>query len=206
LSAFANPESPGDPRYLILVILSLFFLVSVILITGAMALDWRGSLRTAGLVVLVILLALTVQATWRLNFHNPGNPVELLVNDPTSPDVRNLVRAIKDFSNQRERDRHTVDITVTGQEDPILAWYLRDFSDLSFVSGSPSSPTPVVITPPQESHFLPDYWGAKFRVQSSWTGGDLPAHDLANWILFRETLHPSTHRVVVMWVAPETER
>ena len=206
LSAFANPDSPGDPRYLILVILSLFFLVSVILITGAMALDWRGSLRTAGLVVLVILAALMLQATWRLVLHRPGNPVELLVNEPTSPDVRNLVSAIEDFSNQRERDRHSVDITVTGGEDTLLAWYLRDFRHLSFVSGSPLSLTPVVITPSREAQSLPNYRGARFRVQSSWTGGDLPAHDLANWFLFRESLYPSTYRDVVMWVGPETER
>jgi uncharacterized protein (TIGR03663 family) len=206
LSAFANPDSPGDPRYLILVILSLFFLVSVILITGAMALDWRGSLRTAGLVVLVILAALMLQATWRLNLHKPGNPVELLLDEPTSPDVRNLVTAIEDFSNQRERDRHSVDITVTGGEDPLLAWYLRDFRHLSFVSGSPLSPTPVVITPSREAQFLPSYRGARFRVQSSWIGGDLPAHDLANWFLFGESLYPLTHRDVVLWVGPETER
>lgn len=206
LSAFANPESPGDPRYLILVILSLFFLVSVILITGAVALDWRSSLRTAGLVVLVILAFLTLQATWRLNLHKPGNPVELLLDEPTSPDVRNLVSAIEDFSNQRERDRHSVDITVTGGEDPLLAWYLRDFSDLSFVSRFPLSPTDVVITPSREAQFLPIYRGARFRLQSSWTGGDLPAHDLANWFLFGESLYPSTHRDVVLWVALETER
>lgn len=206
LSAFGDPEDPGDPRHLMLVLLSLFFLVSVILITGAIALDWKGSLRTGGLVVLVILGGLMVHITWRLNYCKPGNPFELLVEEPTSPDVRNLVQAIEDFSNQREHQRHSVDITVAGGEDPLLAWYLREFRDLSFASGSPWPPARVIITPFEERPSLPDYRGARFRLQSAWRAGDLPAHDLANWYLSRESLSPPTHREVVMWVAPELEQ
>ncbi|MGB3906780.1 MAG: flippase activity-associated protein Agl23 [Anaerolineae bacterium] len=205
LSAFADPEDPGEPSHLILVFMSLLFLLCVILITGTLALDWRGALRTGGLVTLLFLGSLMVQATWRLNYYRPGNPLELLVERPTSPDVRNLARAIEDFSNQQERDRHSVDITVQGQEDPLLAWYLRDFTDLAFLSGSPSSLTPVVIVPIGEPLALPEYRGARFRIQSSWQPEDMPGHDLASWFLFREALAPPTHRDVVMWVALEPE-
>ncbi|TKJ30522.1 MAG: hypothetical protein CEE40_04805 [Chloroflexi bacterium B3_Chlor] len=205
LSAFSDPQDPGEPSHLILVFLSLFFLLCVILITGALAMDWRGALRTGGLVTLLFLGGLMVQATWRLSHYRPGNPLELFVERPTSPDVRNLVRAIEDFSNQQERDRHSVNITVQGQEDPLLAWYLRDFTDLAFAPGSPSSLTPVVITPIGEPLALPGYRGARFRIQSSWQPEDMPGHDLASWFLFREALAPPTHREVVMWVAVEPE-
>jgi hypothetical protein len=153
----------------------------------------------------VALAIFAVHSAWRLNYHQPGNPREIIVEKPTSPDVRHLAQAIEEFSNQQERQRHSVSITATGAEDPILAWYLRSFSHLEFVSGVLSDPTPVVITPLAETQYLEDYRGARFRLQSSWHIAGLPSHDLVNWFLFRESLQPLAHRDVVMWVAPEPE-
>jgi len=202
LAAFANPENPGEPRHLIMVFLSLFFLLCIIVITGALAVDWRGTLRIGGLILLLILAGFTVRATWRLNYHRPGNPLEPLVERPTAPDIRNLVRMIEDTSNQRERERHTIDITVTGGEDPLLAWYLRSFPNLSVLSDSQSSVTPVLITPLGEPASLPDYRGARFRLQSWWRAEGLAGHARLRWYLYREALSPPVHYDVVMWVAP----
>ncbi len=201
LSAFADPEDPGEPTRLVVVFLSLFLLASVILITGTLAQDWRAAIRTGALIILLILGSLTVRTMWRLNHYRPGNPLELLVERPTSSDVRNLVTAIEDYSNQQERDRHSVDVTVQEEQDSILAWYLRDFTDLGFASGSASSPTPVVITPLEEPLDVAGYRGARFRIQSTWQAEDLPGHELARWYLFRETLYRPTYRDVTMWVA-----
>jgi uncharacterized protein (TIGR03663 family) len=204
-AAFGNPDDPGDPRHLALMLLSVFFFLCVVSIVGVLSLDWRTSLRSGGLVILVVLASLTVHATWRLNYHQPGNPFELLVERPTSTDVRNLAKAVEDLSNQREQQRHSVKITVIGEEDPLLAWYLRPFRELQFVSGAGPSPSPVVITPLGETQHLPEYRGARFRLQSSWQAASPSGHDLINWFLFRESLQSPVHRDVVMWVAPETE-
>ena len=205
MAAFGNPLNPGDPRHLALALLSIFFLICVVLVVGVLSVDWRTSLLSGGLVVLLALASLAVHSSWRLNYHQPGNPREIIVEKPTSADVRHLARAVEDFSNQQERQRHSVSITATGEEDPILAWYLRSFAHLRFASGALSDPTPVVITPLTESQYLEDYRGARFRLRSSWQVGDLPAHDLVNWFLFRESLQPLAHRDVVMWVAPESQ-
>jgi uncharacterized protein (TIGR03663 family) len=205
MAAFANPLNPGDPRHLALALLSVFFLFCVILVVGVLSMDWRTSLRSGGLVVLVALASFAVHSAWRLNYHQPGNPREIIGEKPTSPDVLHLARAIEGFSNQQQRQRDSVSITVTGDEDPILSWYLRSFAHLEFASGAPSDPTPVVITPLAESQYLKDYRGARFRLQSSWQIAALPAHDLINWFLFRDSLQPLAHRDVLMWVAPEFE-
>ena len=202
LGAFTNPENPGDPRHLILVLLSVFFLTSLIVITGVLSLDWRSTLRTAGLVLLLITGALMVHTTWRLNYHQPGNPLELLVENPTSKDVRNLVRTIEETSNQRERQRHSIDITATLEESPLLDWYLRDFPDLTFSPGSLPLLSPVVITPLDEPAALSAYRGARFRLQSSWRAESMPAHALLGWYLYREALSPPMHYDIMMWVAP----
>lgn len=201
-AAFANPANPGDPRHLILAILSLFFLLSILLITGALAMEWSSAFHAGGLILLLGVAVLTVHTTFRLNYHSPGNPFELLVDTPTSPDVRNLVRAIEDLSNQQERDRHSIDITVAGAESPLLAWYLREFPDLAFASDPASPFTPVVITPFDEPVSLPEYRGARFRLQSSWQPENMTPHTRLAWYLYAEAVPPPTHREVVMWVAP----
>jgi uncharacterized protein (TIGR03663 family) len=204
-AAFGNPDNPGDPRHLALGLLSVFFVLCVISIVGLLSLDWRISLRSGALVLLVGLASLSVHTAWRLNYHRPGNPLEILIEKPTSSDVRNLAQAIEEFSNQQERQSHSVSIAVTGEEDPLLAWYLRSFPHLSFISGATTSAAPVVVMPQEETGYLPDYRGARFRLQSSWKAMGLPGHDLINWFLFRESLQPPVHRDVVMWVAPDSE-
>jgi uncharacterized protein (TIGR03663 family) len=204
-AAFANPDDPGDPRHLALVMLSVFFVLCVVSFAGVLSLDWRVSVRAGALVLLVGLATLSVHTAWRLNFYRPGNPLEIIVERPTSADVRDLVQAIEDFSNQQQHQRYSVSVVVTGEEDPLLAWYLRSFPHLSFVSGAVTSAVPVVVAPKEESPYLPNYRGARFRLQSSWKAAGLPGHDLVNWFLFRESLQPPVHREVVMWVAPGPE-
>jgi hypothetical protein len=131
--------------------------------------------------------------------------MELLVEKQTSTDVRNLAQAIEDYSNQQEQQRHSVSVAVVGDEDPLLAWYLRSFPHLSFVSGAMTTAAPVVVTSQEETPYLPEYRAARFRLQSSWQASGLPGHDMVNWFLFRESLQPPAYRDVVMWVAPEPE-
>jgi uncharacterized protein (TIGR03663 family) len=204
-AAFGNPDNPGDPRHLALVLLSVFFLLCVVSIVGVLSLDWRISLRAGALVLLVGLAVLSVRTAWRLNYDHLGNPMELLLEKPTSSDVRNLAQAVEDYSNQQEHQRNSVRVAVVSEEDPLLAWYLRSFSNLSFVSEAAASAAPIVVTPQEETPYLPQYRGARFRLQSAWKATSLPGHDLVNWFLFRESLQPPVHRDVVMWIAPESE-
>ncbi len=205
LAAFGDPVDPGDPRHLVLALLSILFLVCIVLVVGVLSMDWRNALRNGGVVVLVTLASLMVHTTWRLNYPRPANPFEILLQNSTSPDVRNLAKAIEEFSNQQQRLRYSVEITVFEDESPVLAWYLRDFPNLAFVSGSISPATPVVITPLADPPYLSGYRGARFRIQSSWAGQDQPGHELVDWFLFRESIQAPVHRDVVMWVAPEAE-
>jgi len=205
LAAFGDPVDPGDARHLLLALMSLLFLVCVVLVVGVLSMDWRNALRNGGVVVLVILGSLMVHTTWRLNYHRPGNPFEILVQSPTSPDVRNLAKSIEEFSNQQERERYSVEITVVEDESPVLAWYLKDFANVAFISRSTSPATPVVIAPLANPPDLPGYRGARFRIHSSWACQDQPGHELVDWFLFRESIQAPVHRDVVMWLAPEAE-
>jgi uncharacterized protein (TIGR03663 family) len=205
LAAFGDPSNPGDPAALTLILLSAFFLLLLVITASLLSQRWRTPLRPGAIVVLLFFGVLMLRTSWLLNHALPTNPYEILQEKTTSIDVRNLTRALEDFSNQQERQRHTIDIAVTGSEDPLLSWYLKDFRSVSYVPEASSSPATVVITPFPSSEQLPDYRGARFRVQSSWRGLDMAAHDLVNWFLFRESVQPPEYREVVMWVAPQEE-
>jgi uncharacterized protein (TIGR03663 family) len=205
LAAFGDPADPGDARRLLLALISLLFLVCVVVAVGVLSMDWRNALRNGGVVALVIVGSLMIRTTWQLNYYRSGNPFEILVQNSTSPDVRNLAKSIEEFSNQEERQRYSVEITVVEDESPLLAWYLKDFANLAFVPGSTSPATPVVIAPLANPPHVPGYRGARFRIQSSWARQDQPGHELVDWFLFRESIQAPVHRDVVMWVAPEAD-
>ncbi len=189
------PYSGGVERILVL-FLVLFFLACVLFLCYS----WLGRevmVRGGMLLLCLVLGALTWRAGWRVNYGM--EMAEPLLGQATSPDIRNLVEALESLSNQRERDRHSIGITVLG-ENPALLWYLRGFPNTDLVSTlTEPITTPVVITP-QEELPLPDYMGQRFRLWSFWSPQGLVGRAFLEWYLHREGLLPLT-RDIIMWVS-----
>ena len=179
-----------------LLFLALFFLACVLFLSYS----WLGrevAVRGGILLLCLVLGALTWRAGWRANYGM--EMAEPLLGEATSPDIRNLVEALESLSNQRERDRHSIGITLLG-ENPVLFWYLRVFPNTDLVSTVTGHiTTPVVITP-QEELPLPNYRGQRFRLWSFWPSQGLGGRALLEWYLYREGLPPLT-RDIIMWVS-----
>ena len=175
---------------------SFFFLACVLFLCHS----WLGrevAVRGGILLLCLVLGALTWRAGWRVNYGM--EMAEPLLGQATSPDIRNLVEALESLSNQRERDRHSIGITLLG-ENPALLWYLRGFPNTDFISTvTEHITTPVVITP-QEELPLPNYRGQRFRLWSFWPSQGLGGRALLEWYLYREGLPPPT-RDIIMWVS-----
>ena len=79
----------------------------------------------------LLLLALTVRASWHAAYRNGDTPVEMLVYTQTSPDLagvyRQIVRSMDELDNPT-----TVTIDGTGGFSWPWAWYLRDRSGVLF--------------------------------------------------------------------------
>lgn len=178
-----------------LLFLAFLFLACVLFLSYS----WLGrevAVRGGMLLLCLVLGALTWRAGWRVNYEM--EMAEPLLGQATSPDIHNLVETLESLSNQRERDRHSIGITLLG-EDPALLWYLRGFQNTDLIS-TITGPiaTPVVITL-QEELPLPNYIGQRFRLWSFWPSQDLDGGALLDWYLYREGLPPLT-RDIIMWV------
>ncbi|MGB5931969.1 MAG: flippase activity-associated protein Agl23 [Anaerolineae bacterium] len=181
---------------ILLLVLALFFLACVLFLCYS----WLGrevAVRGGVLLLCLVLGALTWRAGWRVNYGM--EMAEPLLGQATSPDIRNLVEALENLSNQRGRDRYSIGITLLG-ENPALLWYLRGFPNTDLVSTVTGHiTTPVVITP-QEELPLPNYMGQRFRLWSFWPSQGLGGRALLEWYLYREGLPPLT-RDIIMWVS-----
>lgn len=183
-------------EYIILFFLPLFFLVCVLFLCYS----WLGRevVVRGGIILLCLVLGtFSWRAGWRVNYG--VEMAEPLLGQATSPDLRNLVETLESLSNQRERDRHSVGITVQG-ENPLLSWYLRGFPNTDHISTITGDiTTPGVITS-QEELPLPDYRGQRFRLWSSWPSQGLDGRTFFRWYFYRKGLLPLT-RDIIMWIS-----
>jgi hypothetical protein len=105
---------------------------------------FRNLASLAGLSLVAILLALSIRTGWIASFRNGDTPVEMIVYTQTSPDIvrtlRNVEKAGLDSGAQT-----TIPVTIdntSGFTWP-WAWYLRDYSKLSY-SSFDDQPLPLV--------------------------------------------------------------
>ncbi len=185
-------------------------LVAGFILIGLLVLCWfsfgrEPTLRTGGLVLLLVLTTLTVSTSCYLNYQRSSDPREIMVTSPTSRELFDLVETVEMLSS-REGDSRAIAMTVHQEAGPALAWYLRDFEDVEFVAQlSPSIDTPVVIAPAdeQEPTLGANYSGQDFALASSWKLQGLSGPSLMDWLFYRQapTLVQTDH--LVLWVKQE---
>ena len=182
-------------------------LAAVMLLIGLVAvfIYWSGresALRGGGLAVLLLLGALSSHISFNLNLRWPDEPVELLRPRSTSSDVRQLVSLLEGLSNDRDRYRYSVGITVDSSLAPLLPWYLRSFEQVRVSDVSRGTPdTPVVIAPVEAEPPLGQaYIGQRFRLETSWQFSAGSWRDRWRWYLFRLPPTEPLARDVVLYV------
>jgi hypothetical protein len=175
-----------------------------LLILFAGYLFWVGSgaaLRSAGLAALVFLFVFTWGVTWRLNFVDASNPVEIMAHSPTSTHIRDLVSTLEQLSAWRSGDRHELPVDVVGLRAPAFSWYLRNFRNVMYTDvPTEEGEMPVyVTTESQDPKAIPAaYRGQRFTIRSDWPAAGLRGAGLIRWWLYREaSTAPVDHRVVL---------
>ena len=186
-------------------------LVAVLILVGLFVLYWisfgpKPTLRAGGLVLLLVLTALTVSISCYLNYRRSSDPREIIVASPTSRGLFDLVETVEVVSSRRSGDSRTIAVTVHQGAGPALAWYLRDFEDVEFVAQlSPSIDTPLVIAPAgeQEPTLGAQYSGQDFALTSSWKFQGLSGPSLMRWLFYRQAPTPVQTDNLVLWVKQE---
>ena len=226
LSPFSERSSVGSYIGLGLMLAVIVSLAAL----GYLVLRWVGARNfwsVAAVSFAVLLLALTVRATWHAAYRNGDTPVEMLVYTQTSPDLANVYRQIVD--NLDETDgQTTIAIDGTGGFSWPWAWYLRGRSGVGYTGYS----EPITEAPdaeilllnadnrPRSDDVLADQYGTGVRIPHRWwfpenyrglTLGKLAgaAMDRDSWrtvmdyFLFRELSASLGSSDAVVYVSPD---
>ena len=194
----------GRQNYLFLALAAGFVLIGLLVFCW-ISFGSKPTLRAGGLVLLLVLTALTVSTSCYLNYRRGSDPREIMVTSPTSRDLFDLVETVEMVSS-REGDPRAIAMTVHQGAGPALAWYLRDFDNVEFVAQlSPSIDTPVVIAPAEEQEptLGAQYSGQDFALVSSWKLRGLSGSDLMEWLFYRQAPTPVQTDNLVLWVKQE---
>ena len=226
LLAFAEPE--GRDGYL-----ALGGTVAVILCLAALG-YWisrlvgsRNFWSIAAVSFALLLLALTVRASWHAAYRNGDTPVEMLVYTQTSPDLAGVYRQIVRSLDEADGST-TISIDQTGGFSWPWAWYLRDRSGVMYdccsgpVTEAPDASILLLNADnrPASDDVMAEQYGSGVRIPHRWwfpenyrglTPGKLAraAIDRDSWrtvmdyFLFRELSTSLGSSDVVVYVSPD---
>ena len=123
----------------------------------------------------LLLLALTMRASWHAAYRNGDTPVEMLVYTQTSPDLAGVYRQIV---RNLDEDDGSMPITIdqTGGFSWPWAWYLRGRSDVGYVGYSgpvEEAPDAAVLllnadNRPTSDDVMAERYGSGVRIPHRW--------------------------------------
>jgi hypothetical protein len=177
------------------VVLVLGLIIGYVFWTGP-----RATLRSLGLVALIVLGLVTWGTSWRLNYVLGADPREMMVANPTQPAARDLVNLLEELSLWRSGDKHELPIGVVALDDPVLRWYLRDFRDVRYAEDVGDKPDRSIYIAPAlfaASSLENDYKGEPFEWRGErFTPTGQPT-DWIKWWLYREAAPPESQQIVL---------
>lgn len=198
---FANYSRFGQSLSLVL---SLAVAPLVVLAVAVLVWIWAGgrrTLRAGGLLVLLLCFAAMVHTTWLTSQSADISRQDLLRAVRVEPGVRDAVELLTRYGAQVHGGLYSAPVLVVGDDLDWLAWYLRDFPKVDFVSlfdsaeGYPLVLTPAVLQPPLGGRFV----GQDIAVVSRWAPAGLRGADLAHWLLTRMTQVAPARESIILW-------
>lgn len=220
------------PTFLSLALVSAVLLL-MLMIVASVAQGPGPTLYALGLSTMLALLSFTVAAAWGVSQNRPADPREPLVIEPTATEVRLLTDTLVHLSNEHRGDAHAIDMTVLN-DDPALAWALRDFRQAHLTEATRGPFSTAVIITRQASlelaaglgtpEFGPGgYVGQSFTLRRRWKPGGLACRrhltqapsgqarqldcsSLVRWLIFRHSPTEPTEERVVLWLRQDLAR
>lgn len=211
LAHYARFGAPTD-LVIVLLVVALQILLAAIL---TLALRVDTVLRAFVVGTGIVLLAITLSTGWGVAYVRPADPRELLVREPTAVGVGDLVQTLRDLSWRETGMPTTLPFTLESAPDPVLAWYLRDFSAARRVESPDITQVGrVLVTLRRDLTLLdvPDdveFVGQDFALRRSWNPAEVgcawgwpPRCSAAvGWLLLRRTPSlPVVEQWAVLWL------
>jgi len=193
----------ASPRLLLALLLPLMGLALV-----ALTVTWERSLWRPAVAVLIGLLTLyTLGTGWGLAQLRPNDPREPWVQQPTSEQVRMLVSVLEEASRQRLGMANELPVTVQPTGDDVLAWYLRDFVNVTFtdrLGAQVTTPAVITVESEQPPALGGAYAGTDFVLRTRLLPERPNETDWIRWLVIRSGMLAQPDVRVVLWVQAPT--
>jgi hypothetical protein len=191
-----------DTLHLLLGGMSLLLIVILFFLAGSL---WgtQAALKGIALGVVAFLFVQGAASAWRVAVTNLDNPVELWHVPAANRPLGLLRETVDEISYRDNGTAGRMAFIAQVPEDGAVAWLLRDYTDLRFVSEVDRRATDPLIVAPET--FQPDtlgaaYVGQDFYLTKTWDLGSLRWVDVPLWLLYRESsVAPQVSGRVVVW-------
>lgn len=187
----------------VVAIVTPLFLLAIVLVLWY----WFGREETAWALAVVgfgLVGALLVRNCVSLNLVYARDAREPILVAPSSPDLKDMVVFLEDWSVRRALDQHALSIAAEDGLEPLVPWYLKDFAFLHLLA-SPSSGVDagaVVVSSRDESRLLSGFARTRYRLR---TVSDTPLgnwRQALGWWMLREGGGPVRADSIELWVQP----
>jgi len=173
---------------------------SLMLIFG-MEWSWFVALDAVALAAAIVSSSIMLQAAWRLNFSKQDAGVRIVWNSSTvSPGMPLMLATLENASLAVSGFPHEINVQVSGEIPPSMAWGLRQFPRESgeFVPGRGA---PAALLTPEsqpEVQLLAEYFGQAFELTAlpGWEGS-LPPEIVRWWVLNEAPADPQRW---ILWI------
>ncbi len=163
-----------------------------------------AALRSAGLGLLVFGLVTSLGSGWGAAVTKAESAVELWHTEATGREVFVLRDTLDELSRRETRGVPRIPLFVLAPEDGVIAWTLRDYTEIQFITDASEARTQEFALLPMlaESPALGGaYVGQDFIVSRSWNLQTLQGLDILAWWMQRRTRFPDLpSQTMVLWL------
>jgi hypothetical protein len=171
--------------------------------------DTRTAWRGTGLGLLALTLLIATGHSGMLAFTRADSAYEPLNLAPAQPGLHTLIKTLNDLGELSVGNPLDPSITVQGDQNGALAWALRDYAQVNFVTlADPTVASDIVITPADgiDPALGSVYVGQDFIIVANWTPAGLSPADFVRWLLYRSAPTPTATENVILWVREDIYR
>ena len=211
LARYAVSGSPVEQNTSLALALLTVALQGLLSMIFAFGLRFDSALRSVAVGTGLVLLVMMLSFGWGVAYVRPFDPRELLVEDGTAIEVRDLVQTLHDASWRETGLPQMLPFKLEAESDSVLAWYLRDFTNREAVGkGDEIKAASILVTTHIEvSNEIGERVGQDFALHRSWGLSNVACswewppqcRSFIGWWLYRTTpMWPVIDQYAVLWV------
>lgn len=204
LWAFTRLVSNQTRSVRIMVMLFTLMLIVILYFLAGSLWGNRAAWRGLGFGILAYMLVYGVGLAWQTSFTYADDPREIWYNTPPTTKLNRLVDTLQEMSLHDKGNTHSMPITVQGKNDTALAWALRSFEHVTYVTSlSNQVNTSAVIAPftDPKPNLGASYVGQDFVLNRTWQLSELSWLDFFAWLTHRDTrFNPIDAQPTMLWV------